>query len=157
MRLMRASLRSDSLKIEKLNTKLNPKSARVTQDFRVIFTQSGNTILLVYIAPHDDAYLWAQGRSKAFDADSAKPISKYFEQAVRPTVPAAEINPLPPKTSVKEKTAAAVVSKPEQPKTQIAPASKSSSKYRLLKTFALCSLFFLMGVITGIIMFYIIL
>ena len=58
IRLMQRSLRSDSLKVEKLNTKLDFKSARVTQDFRAIFTQSGNTVLLVYIDHHDDAYLW---------------------------------------------------------------------------------------------------
>ena len=65
IRLMRRSLRSDSLKIEKLNTRLNFKSARVTQDFRVIFTQSGNTVLFVYIGRHEDV----------------KPVYEYFEQA----------------------------------------------------------------------------
>ncbi len=64
IRLMRRSLRSDSLKIEKLNTRLDFKSARMTQDFRVIFTQSGNTVLLVYIDHHDAAYLWAGNKLK---------------------------------------------------------------------------------------------
>lgn len=81
IRLMQRSLRSDSLKIEKLNTKLNFKSARVTQDFRAIFTQSGNTVLLVYIDHHDDAYLWANNRLQGFDTASAKPAYEYFEQA----------------------------------------------------------------------------
>ena len=78
---MQRSLRSDSLKVEKLNTKLDFKSARVTQDFRTIFTQSGNTVLLVYIDHHDDAYLWASNRLQGFDTASAKPVYEYFEQA----------------------------------------------------------------------------
>lgn len=81
IRLMQRSLRSDSLKVEKLNTKLDFKSARVTQDFRAIFTQSGNTVLLVYIDHHDDAYLWASNRLQGFDTASAKPVYEYFEQA----------------------------------------------------------------------------
>ncbi|MCI8283987.1 MAG: hypothetical protein HFE90_01775 [Firmicutes bacterium] len=78
---MQRSLRSDSLKVEKLNTKLNFKSARVTQDFRVIFTQSGNTVLLVYIDHHDNAYLWASKKLHGFDTASAKPVYEYFEQS----------------------------------------------------------------------------
>lgn len=81
IRSMQRSLKSDSLKIEKLNTKLDFKSARVTQDFRVIFTQSGNTILLVYIARHDAAYLWASRRLQGFDAADAKPAYEYFEKS----------------------------------------------------------------------------
>ena len=81
IRLMQRSLRSDSLKVEKLNTKLDFKSARVTQDFRTIFTQSGNTVLLVYIDHHDDAYLWASNRLQGFDTASAKPVYEYFKQA----------------------------------------------------------------------------
>lgn len=81
IRLMQRSLRSDSLKVEKLNTKLDFKSARVTQDFRAIFTQSGNTVLLVYIDHHDDAYLWASRRLQGFDTASAKPVYEYFEQS----------------------------------------------------------------------------
>lgn len=81
IRLMQRSLRSDSLKVEKLNTKLDFKSARVTQDFRAIFTQSGNTVLLVYIDHHDNAYLWASNRLQGFDTASAKPVYEYFEQA----------------------------------------------------------------------------
>lgn len=81
IRLMQRSLRSDSLKIEKLGTKLDFKSARVTQDFRVIFTQAGNTVLLVYIDHHDDAYQWAARRLQGFDAVSAKPVYEYFEQS----------------------------------------------------------------------------
>lgn len=81
IRLMRRSLRSDSLKIEKLNTRLNFKSARVTQDFRVIFTQSGNTVLFVYIGRHEDAYFWADKRLKGFDTADVKPVYEYFEQA----------------------------------------------------------------------------
>lgn len=81
IRLMQRSLRSDSLKVEKLNTKLDFKSARVTQDFRAIFTQSGNTVLLVYIDHHDDAYLWASNRLQGFDTASAKPVYEYFKQA----------------------------------------------------------------------------
>lgn len=77
IRLMQRSLRSEGLKIEKLNTKIDFKSARVTQDFRAIFTQAGNTILLVYIAHHDDAYLWASKRLKSFDTLSAKPVYEY--------------------------------------------------------------------------------
>lgn len=78
---MQRSLRSDSLKVEKLNTKLDFKSARVTQDFRAIFTQSGNTVLLVYIDHHDDAYLQASNRLQGFDTASAKPVYEYFKQA----------------------------------------------------------------------------
>lgn len=65
---MQRSLRSNSLKIEKLNIKLSLdfKSARVTQDFRAIFTQSENTVLMVYIGHHDDAYLWASNRFHGF-------------------------------------------------------------------------------------------
>lgn len=85
IRLMQRSLRSDSLKIEKLNTKLDFKSARVTQDFRAIFTQSGNTVLLVYIDHHDDAYLWARNRLQGFDASNAKPVYEYFEQSKKET------------------------------------------------------------------------
>lgn len=85
IRLMQRSLRSDSLKIEKLNTKLNFKSARVTQDFRAIFTQSGNTVLLVYIDHHDDAYLWASNRLQGFDAANIKPAYEYFEQSKKDT------------------------------------------------------------------------
>ncbi|MCI8670271.1 MAG: hypothetical protein HFI34_12265 [Lachnospiraceae bacterium] len=81
IRLMRRSLRSDSLKTEKLNTKLDFKSARVTQDFRVIFTQSGNTVLLVYIDHHDAAYLWASKKLQGFDTANIKPAYEYFEQA----------------------------------------------------------------------------
>lgn len=81
IRLMQRNLRSDSLKIEKLNTKLDFKSVRVTQDFRAIFTQSGNTVLLVYIDHHNDAYLWAGKRLQGFDTASAKPVYEYFEQA----------------------------------------------------------------------------
>lgn len=81
IRLMQRSLRSDSLKVEKLNTKLDFKSARVTQDFRAIFTQSGNTVLLVYIDHHDDAYLWASRRLQGFDTANAKPAYEYFEQS----------------------------------------------------------------------------
>ncbi len=68
---MQRSLRSDSLKVEKLKTKLNFKSARVTQDFRVIFTQSGNKVFLVYIDHHDAAYLWAGKRLQVFDTVNA--------------------------------------------------------------------------------------
>ncbi len=85
IRLMRRSLRSDSLKIEKLNTRLDFKSARVTQDFRVIFTQSGNTVLLVYIDHHDAAYLWAGNKLKGFDASNIKPAYEYFEQSQKDT------------------------------------------------------------------------
>lgn len=81
IRLMQRSLRSDSLKVEKLNTKLDFKSARVTQDFRAIFTQSGNTVLLVYIDHHDDAYLWASRRLQGFDTANAKPVYEYYEQS----------------------------------------------------------------------------
>ncbi len=81
IRLMQRSLRSDSLKVEKLNTKLDFKSARVTQDFRAIFTQSGNTVLLVYIDHHDDAYLWASRRLQGFNTSDAKPVYEYYEQS----------------------------------------------------------------------------
>lgn len=81
IRFIRRSLKSDSLKIEKLNTKLNFKSARVTQDYRIIFTQSGNTVLLVYIDHHDAAYLWASNRLQGFDAANAKPVYEYFENS----------------------------------------------------------------------------
>lgn len=81
IRSMQRGLKNDSLKVEKLNTKLDFKSARVTQDFRVIFTQSGNTILLVYIARHDAAYLWASRRLQGFDAADAKPAYEYFEKS----------------------------------------------------------------------------
>lgn len=81
IRFMRRSLKSDSLKIEKLDTKLDFKSARVTQDFRIIFTQSGNTVLLVYIAHHDAAYLWASRRLQGFDAANAKLVYDYFEKS----------------------------------------------------------------------------
>ena len=47
-------------------------ASSVTQDFRAIFTQSGNTVLLVYIDHHDDAYLWASNRLQGFDTASAK-------------------------------------------------------------------------------------
>lgn len=85
IRLMQRSLRSDSLKIEKLNTKLDFKSARVTQDFRAIFTQLGNTVLLVYIGHHDDAYLWASNRLQGFDTTNIKPVYEYFEQSQKDT------------------------------------------------------------------------
>lgn len=81
IRLMQRSLKSDGLKVEKLNTKLDFKSARVTQDFRVIFTQSGNTVLFVYIDHHDAAYLWASNRLQGFDAADTRPVYEYFEQA----------------------------------------------------------------------------
>lgn len=81
IRSMQRGLKSDSLKVERLNTKLDFKSARVTQDFRVIFTQSGNTILLVYIAHHDKAYLWASNKLQGFDTANAKPAYEYFENS----------------------------------------------------------------------------
>lgn len=81
IRLMQRSLRSDGLKVEKLNTKLDFKSVRVTQDFRAIFTQAGNTVLLVYIDHHDNAYLWASKKLQGFDTASAKPVFEYFQQA----------------------------------------------------------------------------
>lgn len=90
IRLMQRSLRSDSLKIEKLNTRLDFKSARVTQDFRVIFTQSGNTVLLVYIGHHDNAYLWANNRLQGFDASDIKPACEYFEQSKKDTFDSSE-------------------------------------------------------------------
>lgn len=80
MRLMQKNMRSDGLKVEKLNTKLDFKSARVTQDYRAIFTQSGNTVLLVYVDHHDDAYAWANRRLQGFDVDEAKPAFEYFEK-----------------------------------------------------------------------------
>lgn len=81
IRFMQRSLKSDSLKVEKLDTKLDFKSARVTQDFRIIFTQSGNTVLLVYIDHHDAAYLWASRRLQGFDAANAKSVYEYFENS----------------------------------------------------------------------------
>lgn len=90
IRSMQRGLKSNSLKVENLNTKLNFKSARVTQDFRAIFTQSGNTILLVYIARHDDAYLWASRRLQGFDAASARPAYEYFEKSKKDVYTTAE-------------------------------------------------------------------
>lgn len=84
IRIMQRSLKGNGLKTEKLHTKLNFKCARVTQDFRVIFTQSGDTVLLVYIARHDDAYLWASNKLQGFHAADAKAAYNYFEQSKTP-------------------------------------------------------------------------
>lgn len=84
IREMQRSLKSDGLKVEKLNTKLDFKSARVTQDYRVIFTQAGNTVLLVYVDHHDDAYAWATRRLQGFNPEEARPASEYFESLKKP-------------------------------------------------------------------------
>lgn len=163
IRLMQRSLRSDSLKIEKLNTKLDFKSVRVTQDFRAIFTQSGNTVLLVYIDHHDNAYQWAHRRLHGFDAANAKPAYEYFEQSKKALDPiTAEIIPtsdnnqsiqMPKnKRSVLETGVSHNASDKislNNPNANYTPQTKLSFLLSLFSKF----LFFLLGIATGIIMY----
>lgn len=156
IRLMQRSLRSDSLKVEKLNTKLNFKSVRVTQDFRVIFTQSGNTVLLVYIDHHDAAYLWAGKRLQGFDTVSAKPVYEYFEQVK--TKDFDIIEETNRKSKPETKASSDVSGKPLQNQYKhcteanySTPAPKNSPHQSIKKIFY-ASLFFLLGVIIGIIL-----
>lgn len=169
IRLMQRSLRSDSLKVEKLNTNLNFKSARVTQDFRVIFTQSGNTLLLVYIDHHDDAYLWAGKRIQGFDTESAKPVYEYFEQAKAEDFDMQEDEAVHfanlqktenlsknRKSDSKSQTLPDVSGKPLQkqsmPKTtaNYSTSTNKNSLYQLLKKVLYASLFLLLGIIIGV-------
>lgn len=166
IRSMQRSLKSDSLKIEKLNTKLDFKSARVTQDFRVIFTQSGNTILLVYIARHDDAYLWASRRLQGFDAADAKPAYEYFEKSKMASGTIAEdvasvsdsIHSVkaPAEKRTEKKSGNRTNLSPASSATPVnnqisdkhAPSDKQKSKKQLMIAFAfLC---FLFGILTGL-------
>ena len=62
IRIMQRSLKGNGLKTEKLHTKLNFKCARVTQDFRVIFTH----------------------KLQGFHAADAKAAYNYFEQSKTP-------------------------------------------------------------------------
>ncbi len=158
IRLMQRSLRSDSLKVEKLNTKLNFKSARVTQDFRVIFTQSGNTVLLVYIDHHDAAYLWAGKRLQGFDTVNAKPVYEYFEQAKAKDFDIIEETKRKSKLETKASSDVSCKQLQNQYKHQYkdckganfsTPAPKNSSRQSIKKLFY-ASLFFLLGVIIGI-------
>lgn len=156
MRLMQRSLKSDSLKVEKLNTKLNFKSARVTQNFRVIFTQSGNTVLLVYIGHHDNAYLWAKNRLLGFDAASARPAYEYFVQSKNTSyTPENEVPPncnppleqkeakIPNVTSENSAhTSKSIVNQP--------PSSSEQNKFSsFIRKFFLGFFLFLLGVLTG--------
>ena len=165
IRLMQRSLRSDSLKIEKLNTKLNFKSARVTQDFRAIFTQHGNTVLLVYIDHHDNAYLWASNRLQGFDASNVKPVYEYFEQSKKDTFDSLEDKStnlgsikksgesvkgkkFDPRTDAPLDAHDKPIHLPNQEmNTQPTPRAKRTSSFGFLSKF----FYFLLGVIVGII------
>ena len=158
IRLMQRSLRSDSLKIEKLNTRLDFKSARVTQDFRAIFTQSGNTILLVYIAHHDDAYLWANNRLQGFDASNVKPAYEYFEQSKKETFDSLEdksINYTDSKKSVKPAKKPKADTSPAEhgkPAHNKIPASNTPKAMSKIAFYLFSKLFYiLIGIIIGII------
>lgn len=157
IRLMRRSLRSDGLKIEKLNTKLNFKSARVTQDYRAIFTQSGNTVLLVYIDHHDDAYQWASNRLLGFDVSDAKPAYEYYDQSKKDIFDSLEYDSndfASRKKSVKpvkkNNKSLNEHSKPASNKIPVDYAPKAIPK----RSFGLFSrfLYILLGIIIGIIM-----
>ena len=170
IRLMQRSLRSDSLKIEKLNTKLDFKSARVTQDFRAIFTQSGNTVLLVYIDHHDDAYLWASNRLQGFDTASAKPVYEYFEQAKVEDFNTIEDESIDlangkknaesskgwrfdPETGVPLDASGKPITNPDLGNICASPAPPTSkySLWQSIKKPLFALLFFMLGVMTGII------
>lgn len=158
IRLMQRSLRSDSLKIEKLNTKLDFKSVRITQDFRAIFTQSGNTILLVYIDHHDSAYLWASNRLQGFDASNIKSAYEYFEQSKKNTFDFLEDKPMdfPNSTKTIEPTKKPRIDnsldKQNKSTSNKIPASYTP-KTTPKKSFGVFSRFFyiLLGIIIGII------
>lgn len=171
IRLMQRSLRSDSLKIEKLNTKLEFKSARVTQDFRAIFTQSGNTVLLVYIGHHDDAYLWARNRLQGFDASNSKLAYEYFDHSKKDTFNSLEdetvvlasnskSDKLPKKTNFNPETPSSIdasdkslYNSPDYDMSKILMPlhSKKNSSWELLKKILFAISFFCLGVIAGII------
>ena len=169
IRLMKRSLRSDSLKVEKLNTKLDLKSARVTQDFRAIFTQSGNTVLLVYIDHHDDAYLWASNRLQGFDAKNAKPAYEYFEQS-KSTLTQVTDETIRIHNNIKSdkpidtdnydsKTCKHLDLSDKQQDNlilnNVALRSKQDSKFEQYKKFFLYLFFFLLGAVVGIIITFI--
>lgn len=170
IRLMQRSLRSEGLKIEKLNTKIDFKSARVTQDFRAIFTQAGNTILLVYIAHHDDAYLWASKRLKSFDTLSAKPVYEYFEQAktenfdtienevidlanIRKSGEPSKKTKSNPKTrTLLDESAKSAANKTlENINTIMPPSASQNSSWQSFKKLLFALFFFMLGTIAGII------
>lgn len=158
IRLMKRSLRSDSLKIEKLNTKLDFKSARVTQDFRAIFTQSGNTILLVYIDHHDNAYQWASNRLQGFDVSNAKPAYEYFEQSKTDTFDSLENESIDFASKKKSVETAKEVSTGKSLNEHNKPASNKIPANHVPKTlpnrsFGLFSrlLYILLGIIMGVI------
>ncbi len=170
IRLMQRSLRSEGLKIEKLNTKIDFKSARVTQDFRAIFTQTGNTILLVYIAHHDDAYLWANKRLKSFDTVSAKPVYEDFEQAktedfdtienevidlanIRKSGEPSKKTKSNPKarTLLDESAKSAANQTLENINTIMPPSASQNSSWQSFKKLLFALFFFMLGTIAGII------
>ncbi len=170
IRLMQRSLRSEGLKIEKLNTKIDFKSARVTQDFRAIFTQAGNTILLVYIAHHDDAYLWASKRLKSFDTVSAKPVYEDFEQAktedfdtienevidlanIRKSGEPSKKTKSNPKTRtlLDESAKSAANQTLENINTIMPPSASQNSSWQSFKKLLFALFFFMLGTIAGII------
>lgn len=164
IRLMQRSLRSDSLKIEKLNTKLDFKSVRITQDFRAIFTQSGNTVLLVYIDHHDNAYQWAHRRLNGFDAADAKPAYEYFKQSKKALDPLTEesmrtsdSNQSIQTPKIKRNASNSGVSlnasdkiSHNKPNVKYTPQIKRSLFLSLFSKFLL----FLLGITTGIIIMY---
>ncbi len=168
IRLMQRSLRSNSLKIEKLNTKLEFKSVRVTQDFRAIFTQSGNTVLLVYIAHHDEAYLWARRRLQGFNATNVKPAYEYFEQSKREFDPITDeaigtsgntqpVKPSETRRFVPETNTHinATGSSVHNQTSNVTNSNRTSQRNQgLLFDLFLKLLFFLTGVATGIIIMY---
>ena len=151
IRLMQRSLRSDSLKVEKLNTKLDFKSARVTQDFRAIFTQSGNTVLLVYIDHHDDAYLWASRRLQGFDTANAKPAYEYFVRP--PKEEKLKKGKIDPSTGLPIDEAQRRMNNPVLGNicANPAPPTPKHSLWQSLKKYLFPLFFFILGFIVGVI------
>jgi len=49
-------------KIERAKCDPSFRSARINRDLRVIFSQSGNTLILLHVNRHDQAYRWAEGK-----------------------------------------------------------------------------------------------
>ena len=49
-------------KLERSNCDPSFRSARINRDLRVIFSQTGKTLILLHVNRHDQAYRWAEGK-----------------------------------------------------------------------------------------------
>jgi mRNA-degrading endonuclease RelE of RelBE toxin-antitoxin system len=65
LRQLSSGLKGNGLQVHDLdrtNCDRSFKSARINRDLRVIFSQQGDKLLLLYVDHHDKAYQWAEGK-----------------------------------------------------------------------------------------------